>query len=122
MGLTAASHVTLATFAVVVCFVVHPLRVLRRNSDTAPWWAEVGPGTAPVLGAAILAIAGTLPFGSVVDGVMGTGRLRPIEMLQNPLFDEEYVSLQLFLETLNVKDAVEKDRFFTPNPIPNPQP
>ena len=27
------------------------------------------------------------------------GRLRPIEMLQNPLFDEEYVSLQLFLET-----------------------
>jgi len=41
------------------------------------------------------------------------GRLRPIEMLQNPLFDEEYVSLQLFLETLNVKDSVEKDRFFT---------
>ena len=38
------------------------------------------------------------------------GRLRPIEMLQNPLFDEEYVSLQLFLETLNVKDAVEKVR------------
>ena len=38
------------------------------------------------------------------------GRLRPIEMLQNPLFDEEYVSLQLFLETLNVKDAVEKAR------------
>ena len=46
------------------------------------------------------------------------GRLRPIEMLQNPLFDEEYVSLQLFLETLNVKDAVEKDRLFTANPNP----
>ena len=62
------------------------------------------------------------------------GRLRPIEMLQNPLFDEEYVSLQLFLETLNVKDAVEKDRFFTkladrspsfisnPDPTPDPNP
>ena len=48
------------------------------------------------------------------------GRLRPIEMLQNPLFDEEYVSLQLFLETLNVKDAVEKDRCFSLTPDPNP--
>ena len=35
-----------------------------------------------------------------------------MEMIQNPLFDEDYVSLQLFLETLNVKDSVEKDRFF----------
>merc|ERR1719271_2317907 len=42
-----------------------------------------------------------------------TSRLRPAELLGNPLFEEEYVSLQLFLETLNVKDAVEKDRFFT---------
>ena len=40
-------------------------------------------------------------------------RLRPAELLQNALFDEDYVSLQLFLETLNIKDAVEKDRFFT---------
>ena len=41
-----------------------------------------------------------------------TARLRPAELLSNPLFEEEYVSLQLFLETLNVKDSVEKDRFF----------
>ena len=40
-------------------------------------------------------------------------RLRPAEFLGNPIFEEEYVSLQLFLETLNVKDAVEKDRFFS---------
>ena len=36
-------------------------------------------------------------------------RFRPL-FASNPLFDEEYVSLQLFLETLNVKDAVEKAR------------
>ena len=30
-------------------------------------------------------------------------RLRPAELLANPLFEEEYVSLHLFLETLNVK-------------------
>jgi SCY1-like protein 1 len=40
-------------------------------------------------------------------------RLRPIELLQNPLFEDAYVSLHLFLEMLNVKDSVEKDRFFT---------
>ena len=40
-------------------------------------------------------------------------RLRPAELLANPIFEEEYVSLQLFLETLNVKDSVEKDRFFS---------
>ena len=40
-------------------------------------------------------------------------RLRPLELLQNPIFDDDYVSLQLFLEMLNVKDSVEKDRFFS---------
>lgn len=50
------------------------------------------------------------------------GRLRPIEMLQNPLFDEEYVSLQLFLETLNVKDAVEKERSARSLHPPTPEP
>jgi len=40
-------------------------------------------------------------------------RLRPIELLQNGLFEDAYVSLHLFLEMLNVKDSVEKDRFFT---------
>ena len=29
------------------------------------------------------------------------GRLRPLELLQNDLFDDDYVSLQLFLEMLN---------------------
>ena len=42
-----------------------------------------------------------------------SSRLRPAEFLGNSIFEEEYVSLQLFLETLNVKDAVEKDRFFS---------
>ena len=30
-----------------------------------------------------------------------------------PVTPQDYVSLHLFLETLNVKDAVEKDRFFS---------
>lgn len=50
------------------------------------------------------------------------GRLRPLELLQNDLFDDDYVSLQLFLEMLNVKDAVEKDRFFSTPPPPPPFP
>ena len=33
-----------------------------------------------------------------------------MELLQNALFDDDYVSLQLFLEMLNVKDAAEKER------------
>jgi len=41
------------------------------------------------------------------------GRLRPAELLSNPVFEDDYVSLHIFLETLNVKDAIEKDRFFT---------
>ena len=32
-----------------------------------------------------------------------SARLRPAELLSNPLFEEDYVSLQLFLEMLNVK-------------------
>ena len=41
------------------------------------------------------------------------GRLRPAELISNPVFEDDYVSLHIFLETLNVKDAIEKDRFFT---------
>ena len=98
------------------------LEALMRIPVAADWWA---------LGCTVFEVfCGTIRSPSDLKNPVGMpevlrtdfmrllqsnpgGRLRPAELLCNPVFEDDYVSLQIFLETLNVKDAVEKDRFFT---------
>ena len=98
------------------------MEALGRIPVVADWWAlgcttfEVFCGT--IRSPSDLKNVGEMPellrpdYMRLLSG-NPAARLRPAELLQNALFDEDYVSLQLFLETLNIKDAVEKDRFFT---------
>ena len=98
------------------------LDALARIPVAADWWA-LGCTVFEVFCGTIRSVS-DLKNSSAMPGVLQedfkrmlqsnpSARLRPAELLGNPLFEEEYVSLQLFLETLNVKDAVEKDRFFS---------
>ena len=95
------------------------LDALKRIPVAADWWAlgccvfEVFCG--PITSFADLKNMGNMPPVLQEDfkrmlATNPASRLRPAEFLANPIFEEEYVSLQLFLETLNVKDAVEKVR------------
>ena len=97
-----------------------------RRSAASRWWPTGGPSAArrsrcsarTIRSPSDLKNVGEMPellrpdYMRLLSG-NPAARLRPAELLQNALFDEDYVSLQLFLETLNIKDAVEKDRFFT---------
>ncbi|KOO22431.1 n-terminal kinase-like protein, partial [Chrysochromulina tobinii] len=98
------------------------LEALQRIPVAADWWA---------LGCTVFEVwCGTIKSPSDLKNMSGmpealrpdfvrmlqsspAGRLRPAELLSNPVFEDDYVSLHIFLETLNVKDAIEKDRFFT---------
>ena len=100
--------------------------VLGRIPVAADWWAlgctvfEVFCG--PIKSMADLKNTGNMPEVLRPDYMRmlssnPTSRLRPAEFLGNPIFEEEYVSLQLFLETLNVKDGAERP----PTPTHAPQ-
>ena len=103
--------------------------VLGRIPVAADWWAlgctvfEVFCG--PIKSMADLKNTGNMPEVLRPDYMRmlssnPTSRLRPAEFLGNPIFEEEYVSLQLFLETLNVKDGAERPP--TPTHVPQSVP
>ena len=104
---------------------------MRGTGKGADWWAlgctvfEVFCG--PIKSFADLKNLGQMPPALQEDfkrmlSSNPQSRLRPAEFLANPIFEEEYVSLQLFLETLNVKDAVEKERSARSLHPPTPEP
>ena len=98
--------------------------VLNRIPVAADWWAlgctlfEIF--CSPIRSPADLKNIADMPA-PLRDGYKGLlsanpgSRLRPAELLQNPLFEDDYVSLHLFLEMLNVKVP-------TPRAAPPPAP
>jgi hypothetical protein len=76
-SLTAFSWVALATFLVVIVFVIYPVRISLRTCGKPKWSITLNIATAPIIGILFLLATTAIPPYVVLRGFLGSAGIQP---------------------------------------------